>query len=96
MTRGKKTKQTEEEVGRHIREWTDLEFGKSKKAVENREKMEKTGCKIICGAPTTPVVKGLMMMMMMMMMMIRTLPRKGFPHSHMVFSPTPKRFYHSM
>ena len=27
--------------------------------------MEKTGCKIICGAPTTLVVKGLMMMMMM-------------------------------
>ena len=29
--------------------------------------MEKTGCKIICGAPTTLAVKGLMMMMMMMM-----------------------------
>ena len=29
-------------------------------------KMEKTGCEIICGAPTTLVVKGLMMMMMMM------------------------------
>ena len=28
-------------------------------------KMEKTGCKIICGAPTTLAVKGLMMMMMM-------------------------------
>ena len=26
-------------------------------------KMEKTGCKIICGAPTTLVIKGLMMMM---------------------------------
>ena len=32
--------------------------------------MEKTGCKIICGAPRTLAVKGLMMMMMMMMMMI--------------------------
>ena len=49
-----------------IREWTSLEFGKSQRAVENREKMEKTGCKIICGAPTTLAVKGLMMMMMMM------------------------------
>ena len=39
--REKKTRQTEEEVGRHIREWTDLEFGKSKKAVENREKWRK-------------------------------------------------------
>ena len=26
-------------------------------------KMEKTGCKIICGAPTTLAVKGLMRMM---------------------------------
>ena len=26
--------------------------------------MEKTGCKIICGAPTTIAVKGLMMTMM--------------------------------
>ena len=26
--------------------------------------MEKTGCKVICGAPTTLAVKGLMMMMM--------------------------------
>ena len=29
-------------------------------------KNEETGCKIICGAPTTLAVKGLMMMMMMM------------------------------
>ena len=35
-----------------------------------QEKMEKTGCKIICGAPMTLAVKGLMMMMMMMMMMV--------------------------
>ena len=27
-------------------------------------RMEKTGCKIICGTPTTLAVKGLMMMMM--------------------------------
>ena len=31
-------------------------------------KMEKTGCKIICGAAMTLAFKGLMMMMMMMMM----------------------------
>ena len=30
-------------------------------------KLEKTGCKIFCGAPTTLTVKELMMMMMMMM-----------------------------
>ena len=41
-----------------IREWTGLEFGRSQRAVENREKMEKTSCKIICGAPTTLTVKG--------------------------------------
>ena len=29
-----------------------------------QEDMEKTGCKIICGAPTTLSVKGLMMMLM--------------------------------
>ena len=33
--------------------------------------MEKTGCKIICDAPTTLAVKGLMMMMIMMMMMMK-------------------------
>ena len=36
--RGKKTRQREEVVGRHIREWTGLEFAKSQRAVENREK----------------------------------------------------------
>ena len=46
----------------NIREWTGLEFAMSQRAVENG-KMEETGCKIICGAPTTLAVKGLMMMM---------------------------------
>ena len=36
-------------------------------------KMEKTGCKIICGAPTTLAVKGLMMMMMMISTRMHTL-----------------------
>ena len=35
-----------------------LEFTKSQRAVENRT-MNKTGCEVICGAPTTPAVKGL-------------------------------------
>ena len=35
-------------------------------------KLEKTGCKIICGASTTLAVKGLMMMMIMKMMMMMT------------------------
>ena len=46
----------------NIREWTGLKFSKSQRAVENKWKMEKTGWKIICGAPTTLAVKNLMMM----------------------------------
>ena len=41
----------------NIREWTGLEFANSQRAMEKREKKEKTGCKIICGAPTTLAVK---------------------------------------
>ena len=37
----KKTRQTEKEVGRQIREWTDLEFAKSQGAVEKRGKWRK-------------------------------------------------------
>ena len=47
----------------NIREWTGLEFAKSQKAVENREKWRKLVAKS-SGAPTTLAVKGLMMMMM--------------------------------
>ena len=50
-----------------IREWTGLEFAKSQRAVENREKIEETGCEVICGAQTTLAVKGLMMVMMMLL-----------------------------
>ena len=49
----------------NIREWTGLEFGKSQRAVENREKWRKLVCRTICGAPMTFAVEGLMMMMMM-------------------------------
>ena len=37
----------------NIKEWTGLEFAKSQRAVENREKMEQTGCEVIYGTPTT-------------------------------------------
>ena len=37
----KKKRQTEEEVGRNMREWTGLEFAKSHRAVKNREKWRK-------------------------------------------------------
>ena len=49
----------------NIREWTGLEFGKSQRAVENREKWRKQVAKNICSAPRTHAVKGLMMIMMM-------------------------------
>ena len=48
----------------NIREWTGLEFAKSSEGSGEQGKMEKTGCKIIYGFPTTLAVKGLMMMMM--------------------------------
>ena len=37
-----------------IREWTGLEFGKFPEGSGKQGKMEKTGCKIICGAPNDP------------------------------------------
>ena len=61
--RGKKTRPTEEEVGRH----QGMDRPGVRQVPEGsgeQGKMEKTGCKIICGAPTTLTVKGLMMMMM--------------------------------
>ena len=42
----------------NIRKWTGLESAKSQRAVENKEKWRKLVAKIICGAPTTPAVKG--------------------------------------
>ena len=41
---GKERKRREDNIG----EWTGLEFVKSQRAVENREKWEKNGCEIIC------------------------------------------------
>ena len=52
-----------------IREWKGLKFAKSQRAAENG-KMVDTGCEIICGAPTTLAIKGLMMMMMMMVVVV--------------------------
>ena len=39
--RGKKTRQTEEKVGRQHMEWTGLEFAKSQRVVENGGKWRK-------------------------------------------------------
>ena len=63
--RGKKTRKTEEEVGRQHQGMDRPGVQQVPEGSGERGKMEKTGCKIICGAPTTLAVKGLMMMMMM-------------------------------
>ena len=63
--RGKKTRQTEEEVGRQRQGMDRPGVRQVPEGSGEQGKMEKTGCKIICGAPTTLAVKGLMMMMMM-------------------------------
>ena len=62
--RGKKTRRTKEDVGRQHQGMDRPEVRQVPEGSE-RGKLEKTGCKIICGAPTTLAVKELMMMMMM-------------------------------
>ena len=53
--RGRQKKRWED----NIREWAGLEFDKPQIAVE---KIEETGCEIICGAPVTLAVKKEVMM----------------------------------
>ena len=62
--RRKKTRQTEEEVGRQHQGMDRPGVCQVPEGNGEQGKMEKTGCKIICGAPTTLAVKGLLMMMM--------------------------------
>ena len=77
--RGKKTRRTKEEVGRQHQGVDRPGVRQVPEGSGEQGKMEKTGCKIVCGAqtgckivcgaPTTLAVKGLMKMRMMMMMM---------------------------
>ena len=60
--RGKKTRQTEEEVGRQHQEMDRPGGCQVQEGSGEQGKMEETGCEIICGAPLTLVVKGLMIM----------------------------------
>ena len=64
--RGKKTRRTEEEVGSQHQGMDRPGVRQVPEGSREQGIMEKTGCKIICGAPTTLAVKGLIMMMMMM------------------------------
>ena len=61
--RGKKTRQTKEEVGGQHQEMDRPGVPQVPDGSGEQGKIEKTGCKIICGAQTTIAVKGLMMMM---------------------------------
>ena len=42
----------------NIRQWTGLEFAKSRRAVENRGENGRNWVEIICGAQTTLAIKG--------------------------------------
>ena len=59
--RGKKTRRTKEEVGRQHQGMDRPGARQVPEGSGEHGKMEKTGCKIICGAPATFAVKGLMM-----------------------------------
>ena len=55
--RGKKTRQTEEEVGRQHQGMARPGVRQVPEGSGEQRKMEETGCEIICGAPTTLAVK---------------------------------------
>ena len=61
--REKETRQTEEEVGRQHQGMDRPGVWRVLEGSREQGKMEKIGCKIICGAPATLAFKGLMMMM---------------------------------
>ena len=77
MKRGKKTRQTEEEVRRQHQGMDRPGVRQVPEGSGEQGKMEETGCGIIRGAPTTLTVKGTMMIMMMMMMMMMTMMMNG-------------------
>ena len=56
--RGKKTRETEEEVGRQHQEMERPGVRQVPEGSGEQGKMEETGCEIIGGAPTTLAVKG--------------------------------------
>ena len=56
--RGKKTRPTEEEVGRQRQGMDRPGVRQVPEGIGQQGKMEETGCEIICGAPTTLAVKG--------------------------------------
>ena len=55
--RGKKTRQTEEEVGRQHQGMDTPEVGQVPEGSGEQGQVEETDCEIICGAPTILAVK---------------------------------------
>ena len=55
--RGKKTRQTEEEVGRHHQGMDRPGVCQVPEGSGEKRKMEETGCEVICGAQTTYSIK---------------------------------------
>ena len=74
--RGKKTRRTKEEVGRQHQGMDRPGVRQVPEGSGEQGKMERTGCKITCGAPATLAVKKLVMMIMMMKMMMMMVKRK--------------------
>ena len=56
--REKKTRQTEKEVGRQHQGMDRPGVRQVPEGSGEQGKMEETGCKVVCGAPTTLAVKG--------------------------------------
>ena len=55
--RGKKTRQTEEEVAKQHQGMDRPGVRQVLEDSGKQRKMEENGCEVICGAPTTPAVK---------------------------------------
>ena len=79
--RGKKTRQTEEEVGGQHQGMDRPGVRQVPEGSGEQGKMEETGCKIICGAPTTLAAKGLVVIMMMVMMMMIMIMERCVAHT---------------
>ena len=75
--KGKKTRQTEEEVGKQHQGMDRPGVRQGPEGSGEQRKMEETGCEIICGSPTTLAVKGLVMMMMAQLVELYTGNPKG-------------------
>ena len=56
--RKKKTRQTEEEVGRQYQEMDRPGVHQVPEGSGEQRRMKNTGCEVICGAPTTLTVEG--------------------------------------